>query len=116
MTLPNRHRPIACSILLLALTEASASPARADFFDSARRTVQTDIPRFFQRDVPHFFQDDIPCAFGHPPTSGARAECKSSRGPVRDTRVRSDDGAGVPPPPPLDEPPAAPGGPGERQP
>ena len=57
----------------------TSHPARAaDFFDDARKTIQTDIPRVFQKDIPHFFQDDIPCAFGHRPTSGNRTECKSS--------------------------------------
>src|SRR4051794_28779349 len=46
------------------LAAAAPLPARADFFDDARRTFKSDIPRFFQQDVPHFFQDDIPCAFG----------------------------------------------------
>ena len=59
---------------LLALTP---QPARADFFDGARRTFQTDIPHFFTQDVPHFFQDDVPCAFGGQPTSGAKKSCSS---------------------------------------
>jgi hypothetical protein len=114
MTSSNRHRTVACSVGLL-LAFATAAPARADFFDDARRTVRTDIPHFFQRDVPHFFQDDIPCAFGHRPTSGTRTECKSSGG-ARDVPVRSDDHAGIPPPPPLDDAPAGPTGSGDRQP
>ncbi|HUH84563.1 MAG TPA: hypothetical protein VLX85_08120 [Stellaceae bacterium] len=48
-----------------------APPARADFFDDARRTFTTDIP--------HFFQDDIPCAFGGQPTSHTKTSCKSTR-------------------------------------
>jgi hypothetical protein len=59
---------------LLALAPRSA---RADFFDGARQTFQTDIPHFFKQDVPHFFQDDIPCAFGGHPTSGARRSCNA---------------------------------------
>lgn len=54
---------------LLAFASLAPTPARADFFDDARRTFTTDIP--------HFFQDDIPCAFGGKPTSGAKTSCKS---------------------------------------
>jgi hypothetical protein len=42
-----------------ALTVVPLVPARADFFDDARKTFKTDIPRFFQH--------DIPCAFGGKP-------------------------------------------------
>ena len=59
------------------LTLAPLAPARADFFDDARRTFETDIP--------HFFQDDIPCAFGGKPTSGTKASCKSSEQPKKAT-------------------------------
>jgi hypothetical protein len=52
-------------------------PARADFFDDARRTFQTDIP--------HFFQDDIPCAFGGQPTSHTKTSCKSPDHPAKRT-------------------------------
>lgn len=62
---------------LLALLALAPRPAQADFFDDARRTVQTDIPHFFTTNVPHFFQDDIPCAFGGQPTSGAKKSCTS---------------------------------------
>ena len=65
--------------IAVAAMLAAAAPARADFFDDARRTVQTDIPNFFQRDVPHFFQDDIPCAFGGKPTSHTRTSCKPDK-------------------------------------
>lgn len=34
---------------------ASATPARADFFDDVRRTFQKDIPRTFEQDIPRFF-------------------------------------------------------------
>lgn len=44
-------------------------PVRADFFDDARKALQSDIP--------HFFQDDIPCAFGGKPTSHTRTGCKA---------------------------------------
>lgn len=47
----------------------TAMPVRADFFDDARKTIQTDIP--------HFFQDDIPCAFGGQPTSHTKTACKA---------------------------------------
>jgi hypothetical protein len=69
---------------MAVLTLASLAPtlARADFFDGARRTFQTDIPHFFQTDVPHFFQDDIPCAFGGQPTSHTKSSCKSPSHPA----------------------------------
>ncbi len=54
---------------IAVLTLAPLAPARADFFDDARRTFETDIP--------HFFQDDVPCAFGGKPTSGTKTSCKS---------------------------------------
>ena len=57
------------------LTLVPLAPARADFFDGARRTFTTDIP--------HFFQDDIPCAFGGKPTSGARTSCRSAGHPAK---------------------------------
>ena len=61
----------ACPIVLLTL--APLAPARADFFDDARKT--------FTSDIPHFFQDDIPCAFGGQPTSGTKSACKSGEAP-----------------------------------
>jgi hypothetical protein len=54
----------------LTLGFLAPSPARADFFDDARRTLTTDIP--------HFFQDDVPCAFGGQPTSHTKTSCKST--------------------------------------
>jgi hypothetical protein len=71
----------ACPIILLTL--APLAPARADFFDDARKTFTSDIPHFFQNDVPHFFQDDVPCAFGGQPTSGAKGACKSGDAPKK---------------------------------
>jgi hypothetical protein len=63
--------------LIALLTLLPLQPARADFFDDARKTFTSDIPHFFQNDVPHFFQDDVPCAFGGKPTSGTKSACKS---------------------------------------
>jgi hypothetical protein len=63
---------VACCGAILALA-ATATPARADFFDDARKTFTTDIP--------HFFQDDIPCAFGGQPTSHTKASC-NAHGPA----------------------------------
>lgn len=74
-----------------AMLPLAATPARADFFDDARRTFQTDIPHFFTNNVPHFFQDDIPCAFGGHPTSGARKSC--------DSKPESGKGSGASEPP-----------------
>lgn len=70
-------RPIraAFGASVLALGLLAPLSARADFFDDARRTFQTDIP--------HFFQDDIPCAFGGKPTSHTRTSCKSSGAPAK---------------------------------
>ena len=65
------NRPLlflVCGITI-ALVVLPAMPVRADFFDDARKTLQTDIP--------HFFQDDIPCAFGGQPTSHTKSACKS---------------------------------------
>jgi hypothetical protein len=56
-------------IAVLTLASLAPAPARADFFDDARRTFQTDIP--------HFFEHDIPCAFGGQPTSHTKTSCKS---------------------------------------
>lgn len=79
---------------VLALISLAPSLARADFFDGARRTFQTDIPHFFQKDVPHFFQDDIPCAFGGKPTSGTKRSCKSASHPAKPApRARGRDAA-----------------------
>ena len=71
----------ACPIALLTLLPLQ--PARADFFDDARKTFTSDIPHFFQNDVPHFFQDDVPCAFGGKPTSGTKSACKSGDPPKK---------------------------------
>jgi hypothetical protein len=57
-------------LAMATLASLAPAPARADFFDGARRT--------FQNDIPHFFQDDIPCAFGGQPTSHTKTSCKSS--------------------------------------
>jgi hypothetical protein len=84
---------LAWPIAVLTLVSLVPAPARADFFDGARQTVQTDIPHFFTNDVPHFFQDDIPCAFGRQPTSHTRTSCRSSG-------HAADPAAAVPPPPP----------------
>jgi hypothetical protein len=65
---------LACPITVLTLASLMPAPARADFFDNARRTFQTDIP--------HFFQDDIPCAFGGQPTSGTKSSCKGPSHPA----------------------------------
>jgi hypothetical protein len=65
----------ACSVAGVALTFVPAVPARADFFDDARKT--------FTSDIPHFFQDDIPCFFGGQPTSGTRKSCKSPDQPAK---------------------------------
>ena len=78
-----RYRPfslIVPSLAVLAVLAFAARPARADFFDSARQTFQTDIPHFFTHDVPHFFQDDIPCATVGHPTSGQEKTCDSKPG------------------------------------
>ena len=67
---------LAYPIAVLTLGSSLApTPARADFFDDARRTFQTDIP--------HFFQDDIPCAFGGQPTSHTKTSCKSPGHPAK---------------------------------
>ena len=87
-----KYRPfslIVPSLAVSALLAVAARPAQADFFDGARQTFQTDIPRFFTQDVPHFFQDDIPCAVVGHPTSGQTKTCDSKpesnkRGAVSD--------------------------------
>ena len=66
----------------------AATPARADFFDGARRT--------FTNDIPHFFQDDIPCAFGGQPTSHTKTSCKSAGHPAKHTTGKDRDRAAVP--------------------
>jgi hypothetical protein len=59
----------------LTIAILASPPARADFFDGARRIFQTDIP--------HFFQDDIPCAFGGQPTSHTKTSCKAPNQPAK---------------------------------
>jgi hypothetical protein len=78
-----RRAYFTCPLTVLTLAFLAPAPARADFFDSARRTFQTDIPHFFTTDFPHFFQDDIPCAFGFQPTSHTKTSCKSSVSPAK---------------------------------
>jgi hypothetical protein len=73
---------------IAVLTLAPLAPARADFFDDARRTFQTDIP--------HFFQDDIPCAFGGQPTSHTKTSCKSSSQPAKHATDKDRERAAVP--------------------
>jgi hypothetical protein len=75
-------------IAVLTLASVAPTPARADFFDDARRTFQTDIP--------HFFQDDIPCAFGGQPTSRTKTSCKSSSHPAKHAPDKDRDRAAVP--------------------
>jgi hypothetical protein len=80
----------------LALFAIAPRAARADFFEGARRTFQTDIPHFFTHDVPHFFQDDIPCAFGGRPSNGTTASCNAqpdkskSRVPVEPRPIKTE--------------------------
>jgi hypothetical protein len=70
------------------LASVAPTPARADFFDGARRTFQTDIP--------HFFQDDIPCAFGGQPTSHTKTSCKSPNPSSTRAPGKTGDRAAVP--------------------
>jgi hypothetical protein len=60
---------------IAVLTLVPLVPARADFFDDARKTFKSDIPRFFQH--------DIPCAFGGKPTSHTETSCKSAGHPAK---------------------------------
>jgi hypothetical protein len=80
--------PLACPVAVLTLASLAPTPARADFFDDARRTFQTDIP--------HFFQDDIPCAFGGRPTSHTKTSCKSPSHPAKHATDKDRDRAAVP--------------------
>ena len=91
----NIHRALrlAGPVALLAFAPLASVPARADFFDDARKTFTTDIP--------HFFQDDIPCAFGGQPTSHTKSTCHGTPHPVR--RTSDDDRA-----PAADQPDQAP--------
>ncbi len=70
------------SVCVLVLTLIASGAARADFFDDARRTFQTDIP--------HFFQDDIPCAFGGQPTSHTKTSCKAPDHPAKPAAAPAD--------------------------
>jgi hypothetical protein len=79
---------LACPITVLTLASLMPAPARADFFDDARRTFQTDIP--------HFFQDDIPCAFGGQPTSHTKTSCKSPDHPEQHVTDKDRDRTAVP--------------------
>ena len=96
---------LACGGAILAFAATAAAPARADFFDDARKTFTTDIP--------HFFQDDIPCAFGGQPTSHTKASCNAPDAPARPPADKARDLQTRPldPPPsalsPADPPPAA---------
>ena len=60
---------------IAVLTLVPLVPARADFFDDARKTFKVDIPRFFQH--------DIPCAFGGKPTGHPASSCKSAGHPAK---------------------------------
>jgi hypothetical protein len=84
-----RLRRVRPGVAVLAVAMMAPMPARADFFDGARRTFQTDIP--------HFFQDDIPCAFGGQPTSHTRTSCKSSDNSVKRAPVKAGDRDAAPP-------------------
>jgi hypothetical protein len=80
---------LAYPVAVLTLLSLATTAARADFFDDARRTFETDIP--------HFFQDDIPCAFGGQPTSHTKTSCKSSAGhPAKPATDKDRDHAAVP--------------------
>jgi hypothetical protein len=80
---------LAYHVAVLTLVSLAPAPARADFFDDARRTLQTDIP--------HFFQDDIPCAFGGQPTSHTKTSCKSPGHPAKPATNKDRDRAAVRP-------------------
>jgi hypothetical protein len=81
---------LAYPLAALTLASLASTPARADFFDDARRAFETDIP--------HFFQDDIPCAFGGQPTSHTKTSCKSSAGhPAKPATDKDRERAAVPP-------------------
>jgi hypothetical protein len=86
---PYRLLRLTWQIAVLALASLTPAPARADFFDGARRT--------FTNDIPHFFQDDIPCAFGGQPTSHTRTACKSSGQPATHTSDKAGDRTAVRP-------------------
>jgi len=79
---------VAYPVAVLALAFFTPTPARADFFDDARKT--------FTSDIPHFFQDDVPCFFGGQPTSGTRKSCKS---PPAAANPASGQSQGAAPPP-----------------
>lgn len=81
--------PLICPMAALTLASLAPSPARADFFDDARRTFTTDIP--------HFFQDDVPCAFGGQPTSHTKTSCKSNNHPAKSTAAKHTNDKDAPP-------------------
>jgi hypothetical protein len=81
--------PLRRTCLAVAALTIAPMPARAEFFDGARRTFQTDIP--------HFFQDDIPCAFGGQPTSHTKTSCKSSDNSAKRAPAKTGDRDGVSP-------------------
>ena len=91
MTIDPRRPRILLGAAMLFGSFAAADPARADFFDDARRTFTTDIP--------HFFQDDIPCAFGGQPTSHTKASCDSGKKPAKPKAAAEPEPAAPPPPP-----------------
>jgi hypothetical protein len=93
---------LACPIAMVTLASLPPTSARADFFDDARRTFQTDIP--------HFFQDDVPCAFGGQPTSHTKSSCKSPSQPAKPANDKDSDRAAAPsdkPPDPGNVPPSS---------
>jgi hypothetical protein len=92
---------LTCCGVILALAATATLPARADFFDDARKTFTTDIP--------HFFQDDIPCAFGGQPTSHTKASCNShGAAPAEQGRGTKRERPQDPPPSALSPPPEPP--------
>jgi hypothetical protein len=101
-TSPCRLARLVYPVATLTLALLLSAPARADFFDGARRT--------FTNDIPHFFQDDIPCAFGGQPTSHTRTSCKSSAPSASHAAGSDRDGPGIPAANPnavWDKPPAS---------
>jgi len=95
--------PCILPFAVVAAMAAVPTPARADFFDDARKTFTTDIP--------HFFQDDIPCAFGGEPTSHTKGSCDSGEKTAKPRAVAPVPEPEPPPtetvPPPVTNPPPA---------
>src|SRR5579859_7934907 len=87
-TIVTPKAPWFLSLAVVVATAATPTPARADFFDDARKTFTTDIP--------HFFQDDIPCAFGGQPTSHTKASCKSASHPAKRAAEKPSEPAAAP--------------------